>query len=105
MAGSTRTSPSPSPRASSCRTIHVRCCNWPEASRLSWEQYDRMKLEQQIHVTFRYAICFTRDVFAPGNDALLSEIHGSRPKVAVFLDSGLEQAEPRLRPRIERWLH
>lgn len=64
-----------------------------------------MKLEQQIQVTFRYAICFTRDVFAPGNDALLSEIQGSRPKVAVFLDSGLEQAEPRVRPQIERWLH
>ena len=39
-----------------------------------------MKLEQEIQVTFRYTICFTRDVFAPGNDVLLSRIQGSRPK-------------------------
>ncbi len=64
-----------------------------------------MKLEQHIQVTFRYAICFTRDVFAPGNDVLLSQIQGPRPKVAVFLDSGLDRAQPQLRPRIEQWLH
>ena len=64
-----------------------------------------MKLEQEIQVTFHYAVCFTRDVFAPGNDVLLSQIQGSRPKVAVFLDSGLEEAQPQLRPQIEQWLH
>jgi 3-dehydroquinate synthase len=64
-----------------------------------------MRLEQEIQVTFRYAICFTRDVFAPGNDVLLGEIRGSRPKVAVFLDSGLEQTQPQLRDQIEQWLH
>jgi 3-dehydroquinate synthase len=64
-----------------------------------------MKLEQQIQVMFRYAICFTRDVFAPGNDVLRSQIQESRPKVAVFLDSGLEEAQPQLRLQIEQWLH
>jgi 3-dehydroquinate synthase len=64
-----------------------------------------MKLEQEIQVTFRYAICLTRDVFAPGNDVLRSQIQGSRPKVAVFLDSGLEEAQPQLRLQIEQWLH
>jgi 3-dehydroquinate synthase len=64
-----------------------------------------MQLQQQIQVTFRYAVCFTRDVFAPGNDVLLSQMQGSRPKVAVFLDSGLEEAQPQLRLGIEQWLH
>ncbi len=64
-----------------------------------------MKLEQQIQVTFRYAICFTRNVFAPDNDVLLSQIQGSRPKVAFFLDSGLERAQPQLPSQIEQWLH
>jgi len=64
-----------------------------------------MKLEQKIQVTFRYAVCFTRDVFAPGNDVLLSQMQGFRPKVAVFLDSGLEEAQPELRLQIEQWLH
>ncbi len=63
-----------------------------------------MRLEQEIQVTFRYAICFTRDVFAPGNDTLRRQIQGSRPKVAVFLDSGLERTQPQLRPQIEQWL-
>lgn len=64
-----------------------------------------MQLQQQIQVTFQYAVCFTRDVFDPGDDVLLSQIQGSRPKVAAFLDSGLEQAQPQLRARIEQWLH
>jgi len=64
-----------------------------------------MRLEQELHVTFRYVICFTRDVFAPGNDVLLGELRGSRPKVVVCLDSGLEQVQPLLRDRIEQWLH
>ena len=64
-----------------------------------------MKLEQEIQVTFRYTICFTRDVFAPGNDVLLSQIQGSRPKVVFLLDSGLEEAQPKLRLQIEQWLH
>jgi 3-dehydroquinate synthase len=63
-----------------------------------------MQLEQRIQVTFRYSICFTRDAFAPGNDVLVSQIQGSRPKVAVFLDSGLEQAQPQLRLQVEQWL-
>ena len=64
-----------------------------------------MRLEQELQVKFRYVICFTRDMFAPGNDVLLNELRGSRPKVAVYLDSGLEQAQPLLRDRIEQWLH
>lgn len=64
-----------------------------------------MRLEQEIQVAFRYAICFTRDVFSSDNRVLLGEIQGSRPRVAVFLDSGLEQAQPQLRERIEQWLY
>ena len=64
-----------------------------------------MRLEQELQVKFRYVICFTRDVFGPGNDVLLGELRGSRPKVAVYLDSGLEQAQPLLRDRIEQWLY
>jgi 3-dehydroquinate synthase len=64
-----------------------------------------MRLEQELQVKFRYVICFTRDVFAPGNDVLLGELRGSRPKVVVCLDSGLELAQPLLRDRIEQWLY
>jgi 3-dehydroquinate synthase len=62
-----------------------------------------MRLEQTIHVTFRYAIHFTRDVFKPQNRLLLDLMCGRQPRAVVFLDAGLEQARPGLPAEIRAW--
>jgi 3-dehydroquinate synthase len=62
-----------------------------------------MRLEQTIHVTFRYAIHFTRDVFGPYNHLLLDLMSGRQRRAAVFLDGGLEQARPGLPAEIREW--
>jgi 3-dehydroquinate synthase len=62
-----------------------------------------MRLEQTIHVTFRYAIHFTRDVFGPQNRLLLDIMSGRQLRAAVFLDGGLEQARPGLPAEIREW--
>lgn len=62
-----------------------------------------MRLEQTIHVTFRYAIHFTRDVFGPHNHLLLEIMSGRQLRAAVFLDRGLQQARPGLPAEIREW--
>jgi len=62
-----------------------------------------MKLEQSISVTFHYEIHFTQDVFGPDNDVLCDVLIGKRPRVLVFVDSGLEQANPSSRKGIRDW--
>jgi 3-dehydroquinate synthase len=62
-----------------------------------------MRLEQAIHVTFRYTIHFTRDLFDRHNRILADLLSGRRPKVALFVDSGLEHARPQIREEITGW--
>jgi 3-dehydroquinate synthase len=62
-----------------------------------------MRLEQTVHVTFRYAIHFTRDIFGPNNRLLLDIMSGRQLRAAVFLDGGLEQARPGLPAEIQDW--
>jgi 3-dehydroquinate synthase len=62
-----------------------------------------MRLEQTVHVTFRYAIHFTRDVFGPHNHLLLDIMSGQQRRAAVFLDGGLERARPGLPAEIREW--
>ena len=62
-----------------------------------------MRLEQSIHVTFRYTVHFTRDLFHRDSRILLDSLSGPRPKVVVFLDSGLAQARPQIRAEVDEW--
>jgi 3-dehydroquinate synthase len=62
-----------------------------------------MRLEQTIHVTFRYTAHFTRGLFQRDNRTLADILSGRHPKAVVFLDSGLAQARPPLREEIEEW--
>jgi 3-dehydroquinate synthase len=62
-----------------------------------------MKLEQNFSVAFHYEIHFTQDVFHPDNDVLGDILLGQRPRVMVFVDSGLQQARPSIQEEISAW--
>jgi 3-dehydroquinate synthase len=64
-------------------------------------------IQQEIQVTFRYAVHFTRDLFAPANplfkDMVAQDGAGPPPKLLVVLDRGVHRHHPRLLSRIEAY--
>ena len=63
-----------------------------------------ISIQKRINVSFEHRICFTEDVFNPGNPLLLDLLSSAPakklPKVLVVLDDGLQQAQPELIERI-----
>ncbi|MEI7729223.1 MAG: 3-dehydroquinate synthase [Verrucomicrobiota bacterium] len=63
------------------------------------------RMEQLITVQWRHQVCFTRQVFAPGNallrDVLLELFSGETGKTLVCLDAALAAARPTLTAEIE----
>ncbi len=62
-----------------------------------------MKIEQRITVDFSYDIYFTRDVFGPENPILQNIFGHGKPRILVFLDSGVAAAWPGMEHRIGEW--
>ncbi len=63
-------------------------------------------IEQQIRVTLRYTVHFTRDLFAPDNPLLARVVdggHGSSNRLLFVVDRGVVDHHPRLLPAIETY--
>jgi 3-dehydroquinate synthase len=64
-------------------------------------------IQQDIRVSFRYPVHFTRDLFAVSNvlvrDILAQDGAGSPRKLLVVLDRGAQRHHPRLWPKIEAY--
>jgi 3-dehydroquinate synthase len=64
-------------------------------------------IQQDIQVNFRYAVHFTRDLFAPQNLLLKStmppDASGSPRKLLVVVDRGVHRHHPDLVPKIEAY--
>lgn len=59
---------------------------------------------QRFEVAYDYPVCFTRDLFCPGNSALIETLSSqarARSKLAVFVDDGVTREMPDLVRRIE----
>ncbi|MCF7838933.1 MAG: 3-dehydroquinate synthase [Candidatus Marinimicrobia bacterium] len=66
------------------------------------------RIRQSFSVPFTYPVCFTRGVFAPGNETLASVFEptaepGASARVLAFVDAGLAAAQPDFPLRLERW--
>jgi 3-dehydroquinate synthase len=64
-----------------------------------------VRYRQEIQVSFRYDVVFTRDLFAPGNETLAETVppgQGSA-RAAVVIDRGVLERCPDLPARIARW--
>jgi len=64
-------------------------------------------LEQKFSVEFTYPVMFTRNVWSPSNPSLLTSLQrrgGTAPhKLLVFLDSGVDAAQPALQEEIRSY--
>jgi len=64
-------------------------------------------IQQDFQVSFRYAVHFTRDLFAVSNplfkNVLGQDAAGPPPKLLVVLDRGAQRHHPRLWPKIEAY--
>ena len=64
-------------------------------------------LEHEIHVTFRYPVYFSRDVFVSSNPLVLkaapSAVAPKPARLLFVIDSGVDQAHPELRASIARY--
>ena len=82
--------------ATSSKAIESQCAASSAAKNLIYTQ--------SFSVNFEFPICFTRDVFHPENNALRDVVARARPairpRIAFFLDSGVEDEMPDLRDRI-----
>jgi 3-dehydroquinate synthase len=73
------------------------------------EEFPSERYEMTFSVPFDFPVYFTKDLFHPQNDLLMSVIDRRREhrrhRVKVFLDSGVYQAIPDLRGRIEAYFN
>jgi 3-dehydroquinate synthase len=64
-----------------------------------------MRCRQKIAVPFEYDVVFTRDLFAPDNEALAQVFPAAEGagRLAVFVDQGVVEHWPELPAKITRW--
>lgn len=64
---------------------------------------------QTFSINYEFPVCFTRDIFSPTNRVLREAIahvpNALRPRVAFFIDSGIEREMPDLAKRITAYSH
>jgi 3-dehydroquinate synthase len=64
-------------------------------------------IHQDIQVNFRYAVHFTRDLFAPNNpllkDTVASYPAGAPGKLMVVVDRGVQQHHPQILPKLKAY--
>lgn len=65
-------------------------------------------LSQRLSLSFEYSIVRSNEVFAPRSRALVEALKpaagASRGRLCVFVDSGIVDVDPEIRPRIDRYV-
>lgn len=73
------------------------------------QEFNAKTYTQSFSINYEFPVCFTRNVFSPSNRVLRDVVAGSRgaarPRVAFFLDNGLEREIPDLAARIADYCH
>lgn len=77
---------------------------------LATTQESKMKAYMQtFSINYEFPVCFTRDAFSPANrvlrDAIAHSPNALRPRVAFFIDNGVEREMPDLVRRITAYSH